>query len=415
MIARADHSISRSVISESALKVLYRLKDAEFDAYLVGGAVRDLLLGRDPKDFDIATSATPEEVRALFRNSRIIGRRFKIVHVRFGREIIEVATFRAAHDERGDGHTTDDGMIVRDNVYGDLCSDSWRRDFTLNALYYDIRDFSVVDYTGGMEDVNAGLIRMIGDPEQRYREDPVRMIRAVRFAAKLGFRVEEKTEQPLFAMGSLLREVSNARMFDEVLKLFHSGQALSTFEKLRHYGLFAHMFPHTEKMLAQQDNDFPRMFVSNALANTDARINEGKSVTPAFLFAAFLWEGARQRFEEHKERGLPELQAMQEAGYEVWQQQFKFTAIPKRFSLPMREIWELQPRFQYRQGKRPLRLLTHPRFRAAYDFLCLRAKSGEDLQDACKWWTEFQEAHPDVQQEAIKPRPRRRPRRRKPS
>ena len=414
IIPRSEHGISRANISESALKVLYRLKDAGFRACLVGGGVRDLLLGREPKDFDIATDALPEDIRTLFRNSRIIGRRFRLVHVRYGREIIEVATFRAPHDSDA-GQTTDDGRILRDNEFGSIETDALRRDFTVNALYYDIEDFSVLDYAGGVTDLKSGKLRLIGDPAVRLREDPVRMLRAVRFSAKLGFLIDPEVEQQLYDLGHLLAEISPARLFDEVLKLFHGGCALQTFEMLRHYDLFRYLFPMTEEVLAHEEQGFPDLFVANALRNTDERINAGKPVTPAFLFAVLLWEPVRVYMQQHPDEESPESQALQTASSIILSRQAQHITIPKRFSIPMREIWQLQPRFRYTQGKRPLRLLGHPRFRASYDFLCLRARSGEDLESSCRWWTEFQEKYtPEAALEAPPPRKRRRPRRRKP-
>lgn len=397
IVPRAEHSISRSNIDPSALKVLYRLKEAGYDAYLVGGGVRDMLLGREPKDFDIATNALPEEVKAQFRNCRLVGRRFRLAHVTFGREVIEVATFRAlsagGDEEEEDRVVKEDGRILRDNVYGNLEEDAWRRDFTVNALYYSIRDFSVVDYTGGLADLKEGVLRLIGDPEQRYREDPVRMLRAIRFAVKLGFRIHPDTERPLTELAHLLQHIPAARLFEEVLKLFLGGCAVQTFEALRHYGLFGHLFPLTEEVLAQESEGFPRTFVIQALANTDARIQENKPVTPAFLFAALLWEPMRRRAEllGGGQEG-PDLEAQQEAAHQVVQEQTRRVVFPKRFSIPMKEIWLMQPRLFKTSGRAPLRLLTHPRFRAAYDFLLLRAQAGEPVAEQCAFWTALQEA-----------------------
>jgi poly(A) polymerase len=392
IIARADHGITRANISEYALKVLYRLKDAGFQAYMVGGGVRDLLLGREPKDFDVATNARPDDVRRLFRNCRLIGRRFRLAHVHFGRDVIEVATFRALLDGEDSGETwIQDGRIIRDNVYGTIEEDAWRRDFTINALYYDIRDFSVVDYTGGMADLKAGIVRPIGDPRQRFREDPVRILRAVRFAAKLGFKIHPQAEAPVRELGHLLTGIPAARLFDEVLKLFHGGFAHTTFELLRHYGLLTYLFPMTETALAKEKGGFPITFVAKALENTDARINDHKPVTPAFLYAALLWEPLRNRQQLLEEAGLSEYEALHQASYEVVAEQLRYTSLPRRFSVPLQEIWLMQPRFSYRQGKRATRFLAHPRFRAAYDFLCLRAASGEDVREACDWWTRRQQ------------------------
>ncbi len=392
IIPRPDHIISRANISSHALKVLYRLRGAGFRACLVGGGVRDLLLGREPKDFDVGTDAHPEDVYKLFRNCRLIGRRFRLAHVRFGRDIIEVATFRARHGDDDDSHgqLSDNGRIIRDNVYGSIEEDALRRDFTINALYYDIDDFSVRDYANGMEDLKAGLIRMIGDPEQRYREDPVRMLRAVRFAAKLGFRIHPATEAPMERLGHLLQDIPAARLFDEVLKLFMGGCAVQTFELLRHYNLFGHLFPAVDRLLRREEEGFPRTLLIRSLANTDQRIAEDKPVTPAFLFAALLWEPLRERAKRLMADGMDEMEAILEAGELVVQQQLKHTALPRRYSLPMREIWSLQPRFEQRTGKRALRLQAHPRFRAAYDFLVLRREAGESLEELADWWTHFQ-------------------------
>ncbi len=403
--------------------MLYRLKAAGFQSYLVGGGVRDLLLGREPKDFDVATDATPEQVKEVFRNCRLIGRRFRLAHVHFGREIIEVATFRSMQDaaEPGD-RETENGMLVRDNIYGTIEEDAVRRDFTINALYYNIEDFSVVDYAGGMEDLRAGVLRLLGDPETRYREDPVRMLRAVRFAAKLGFIINPACEKPLLELGSLLQSVPAARLFEEVLKLFMAGVALHSFEKLRHYGLFGELFPETEECLAHEDHEFPITFVTRGMQNTDSRIREGKPVTPAFLFAVLLWEPVRRLAEHLQEAGEAPLPAIQEAGNDVLMTQLERVSIPKRFSIPMREIWNLQHRFEQRAGKRPHRLLTHPRFRAAYDFLLLRAEAGEVDQELADWWTGFQEQDGEERNQMVrqangggeKPQRRRR-RRRRPS
>jgi poly(A) polymerase len=392
IIPRSDHGISRANISENALKVLYRLSKGGYEAYLVGGGVRDLLLGREPKDFDIATDASPEEVKRLFRNCRLIGRRFRLAHVHFGREIIEVATFRAAHEPGSDAQVNDNGMLVRDNVYGSLEEDAWRRDFTVNALYYNIRDFSVVDYTGGVPDLKAGRLRMIGDPHQRFREDPVRMLRAVRFAAKLGFRIDAECETAIRELGYLLEEVSHARLFDETLKLLLAGSGVETYELLRHYRLFGHLFPETELCLSEEEDHFPHTLLLHALENTDNRIRQDKPVTPAFLYAALLWEPVRREFELIKARNIPPIQAMQLAGDTVFARQTPRVMVPKRFSLQAREIWEWQERLRRNSGKRALKLLEQSRFRAAYDFLLLRAKTGEAPQELADWWTQFQQS-----------------------
>jgi len=423
IISRPEHTISRASISSSALKVLYRLKEAGFQSFLVGGGVRDLLLGREPKDFDVATDATPDEIRHLFRNCRLIGRRFRLAHVRFGREIIEVATFRGRHDDQshddGDSAHSEQGRILRDNVYGGIEDDAWRRDFTVNALYYDIKDFSVVDYVDGLEDLKAGTLRLIGDPEQRYREDPVRMLRAVRFAAKLGFRIHPDSEAAIHELDYLLEDIPSARLFEEVMKLFLGGCAVTTFELLRHYDLFRRLFPMTEEALSHEEQGFPISFVLRALENTDKRLAEDKPVTPAFLYAALLWEPIRLRTQALLDQGMTALEAAQLAGNQITSEQVKATSLPKRFSFPMREIWMLQSRFERRRGKSPYRMLEHPRFRAAYDFLLLRSETGEASRELADWWTEFQTLNAGERDKMVVSAParkkrRRRPRKRKP-
>ena len=407
ILSRDEHNISRKDIEKPALDVLYGLKRAGYDAYLVGGCVRDLLLGLEPKDFDVVTNAEPEQVKAVFkRNCQLIGRRFRLAHVRFGRTVIEVATFRGQGNgqnrqdyfgrngkKSGKAREVDDtGRLVRDNVYGTIEEDVWRRDFTVNALYYNIRDFSIVDYTGGLKDIEAGELCLIGDPETRYREDPVRMIRAIRFAAKLGFKIETHTEKPILELANLFDDVSNARLFEEVLKLFHSGVAIQVFEKLRHFGLFGYLFPLTDKMLEDESEGFPRMLVIEALKSTDARIRSGKSVNPSFLFSAMLWESMQQRKKVHLQEGLPPQDAFHAAANDVIEQQIKRTAIPKRFTAQMRDIWNLQHRLPKRHGSKAQKLQEHPRFRAAYDFLGIRVAAGEtDLKELFDWWTEYQE------------------------
>ncbi len=383
------------------MRVVSRLKEAGYEAYLVGGCVRDLLLGREPKDFDVATNAHPDQVQHLFRNCRLIGRRFRLAHVRFGREIVEVATFRGGTDEEEDAdHKNESGRVMRDNVYGStLEEDAWRRDFTVNALFYDSTDGSVIDYTGGLADLREGSLRLVGDPQLRYREDPVRMLRAVRFAAKLGFRIHPGSEAPILEFGYLLEDIPPARLFEEVLKLFMGGCAVQTFELLRHYQLFRHLFPQTEASLEQSG---PHLgLLVQALTNTDTRIAEDKPVTPAFLFAALLWGPMRQLAEQPRGPEGSEVQAQEVAAERVVTRQVQRVAVPKRFTVPMREIWSLQPRLLQRSGKRPLRLLAHPRFRAAYDFLLLRNAAGEPLQELCDWWTEFQTAQGGEQEVMI--------------
>jgi len=401
---RSEHNISRSQMSENAVKVLYRLKKSGYEAYLVGGCVRDLLLGHEPKDFDVATDASPEEVRKVFRNCRLIGRRFRLAHVHFGREIIEVATFRSSDtDDNKEQKVHEDGRLLRDNVFGSIEDDVWRRDFTVNALYYNIRDFSIIDYTGGMEDHSAGVLKLIGDPATRYREDPVRMLRAVRFAVKLGFSLDKSTEQPIFELAPLLKGIPAARLYDEVLKMFLTGKGVQTFEMLRHYGLFETLFPQADHCLNSEQDDFPRVFIAKALENSDKRIAEEKSVTPYFLMSAFLWESVQTLAKDMMQKGDDESFAYQNAASKVLSNQIKSISIPKRVTQSMREVWLLQARFEKRVGGRPYRLLSHPRFRAAYDFLLLRAETGGAEMELAQWWTKFQTANESEQKKMTRP------------
>ncbi len=394
IIPRSEHSISRKTISPGALRVLYRLHEAGFRACLVGGAVRDLLLGGRPKDFDVATNATPEQVRELFRNCRLIGRRFRLAHVVFGREIIEVATFRGSDDDgSGDRHLVD-GRLVRDNVYGSIEEDALRRDFTVNALYYDIADFSVRDAVGGMEDLQHRSMRLIGGPEQRYREDPVRMLRAARLAAKLGFDIAADAAAPFGELGPLLAEAPPARLFDEALKLFLGGYGLASFHMLERHHLLPHLLPATARALARKDSGAFRHMIEQALANTDKRIREDRPVTPAFLFAAMLWEPTRAAAQASIDNGTDASIAWPNAAARVLRDQVQRVAIPRRFTLAIEEIWALQPRFAMRTKKRAFRLLEHPRFRAAYDFLLLRAEESPEIAELGRWWTEAQEISP---------------------
>ncbi len=401
---RSEHTISRAQISDNALKVLYRLQKEGFDAYLVGGCVRDLLLGREPKDFDVVTNADPEQVRKVFRNCRIIGRRFRLAHVHFGREVIEVATFRGDGEAQNDAQVLNhEGRVLRDNVYGTIEEDVWRRDFTVNALYYNIKDFSVVDYVQGMEDHRNAILRLIGDPSTRFREDPVRMLRAVRFAAKLGFKLHPDCEQALHGAAPLLSSIPSARLYDEVLKLFLYGYALQTFEMLRHYGLFQVLFPDTERSLASEEHEFPRMLLIKALQNSDNRIADGKSVTAYFLFAALLWEPVRVLAAQKMAEGQVDFMAYQDAANEVIARQLRFTALPRHIGLAIREVWSLQPKFNTRVGSKPSRLILHPRFRAGYDFLLLRAETGGADSELAQWWQVYQYASENEQRKMTQP------------
>ncbi|TAL85555.1 MAG: polynucleotide adenylyltransferase PcnB [Rhodanobacter sp.] len=401
IVPRDQHIISRRNISKAALRVLYRLNEAGYTAYLVGGAVRDLLLGTQPKDFDIATSATPDEVKKLFRNCRLIGRRFRLAHVVFGPEIIEVATFRGLGEEDGEGdrHIVD-GRIVRDNIWGSIEEDAVRRDFRINAMYYDISDFSVRDYVGGMQDLEDRVLRLIGDPETRYREDPVRMLRAARLAAKLDLRIDDAATAPFQALGPLLTEAAPARLFDESLKMFLGGHGLKSFHMLERCGLLTFLFPATARALARGDRAL-RALVEHGLENTDARVAEGKSVTPAFLFAVLLWGEVRDQAHLGIGQGVDDNEAWARATTRVMAEQCQRVAIPRRFTFTMEEIWLLQPRFEQLQRKRVFRLMAHPRFRAAFDFLLLRADESVAMDELGQWWAHAQQLPQDVLASAL--------------
>jgi poly(A) polymerase len=424
VIPRDQHCISRQNISDNALKVMARLRHNEYQAYLVGGAVRDLLLGGHPKDFDIATDATPEEVHALFRNSRIIGRRFRIVHVRFGREIIEVTTFRghhdsdSGHDRRGGSagaRQSSSGLLLRDNVYGTLEEDAVRRDLTVNALYYDSKTFEVYDHVHGLDDLQRRAICIIGDPEQRFREDPVRMLRVLRFAAKLDFSIDPDTAAAIPVCARLLGEIPPARLFDEFGKLFLTGYAEPTLRLLQEYRLLHYLFPDSADLL-ERDAESRALAVA-AMRSTDQRIRDDKPVTPAFQLAALLWPAVTRLADNLREQGEPPVPAMHSAAQQLVARASQALAIPRRFSLPMREIWELQLRLE-RRGRKAVETVQHRRFRAAYDFLLLREAAGGTDEGLGAWWTEFQEL-PEQQQllqagaEKAQRSRRRRPRKRR--
>ncbi|WP_058535024.1 polynucleotide adenylyltransferase PcnB [Legionella saoudiensis] len=399
IIPRNQHSISKADISSNALKVLNRLNGSGFQAYIVGGSVRDLLLNKAPKDFDVATNATPNQIKNLFRNGRIIGRRFKLVHVLFHREIIEVATFRghAALDESQ--QTNERGMLVRDNTFGSLDEDAWRRDFTINSLYYNVVDSSIIDFTGGVKDVQDKLIRMIGDPVTRYTEDPVRMLRAIRFSAKLHFNLAPETEAPFPEISALITHVSNSRLFDEMTKLYQCGNAETVQKLLMQYGLFQHLCPQTTALFNSQ---YPvNALLAIALENTDRRIQDDKPVTPAFLFAVILWFPMIERSKQLQNAGMDPLPAVEKAMSIVIAEQNKIISIPKRYTQIIREIWLLQYRFVKRLGGRAFNLLQHPRFRAAFDFMALRALAGDESMELAQWWTSFQEASDEVRNKMV--------------
>lgn len=464
IIPRADHTISRSAISANALRVLYRLRDGGFQAFLVGGCVRDLMLGITPKDFDVATDALPEEVKKLFRNCRLVGRRFRLAHVFFGRETIEVATFRAAtapsqgddpipeaDPEEGEGPEVDEsieaeltssgaridvgasgdqnpeaateepavrgarataprngdladdeferevdetGRILRDNVYGSIDEDVWRRDFTANALYYNIADFSLWDYVGGAEDIASRTLRLIGDPETRYREDPVRMLRAARFEAKLGFRLDPATAEPLGRLSDLLASVPSARLFDETLKLFLTGHGARSLEVLRERGLLAVLLPTIDTYLDAHPRSLVEKLLLQGLRNTDERVVAGKPVTPTFLFALLLYGPIARLIESSPAERWHELGTILDACDRAVREAQAQIAIPRRFALGVREMFALQPRLEHPRGRRSLRLLEHPRFRAAFDLLLLRAEHGLAPREMAEWWTRVQQVPP---------------------
>jgi poly(A) polymerase len=454
VIPRAEHTISRSHISPNALRVLYRLKDGGFHAFLVGGCVRDLLLGREPKDFDVATDALPDQVKRLFRNCRLVGRRFRLAHVFFGQEIIEVATFRAAsapsqgeepladadpedgeapeldeleggeestregpagepaaseaaasaaapartfeREARSAGNETaerqfdETGRILRDNVYGTIDEDVWRRDFTANSLYYNIADFSIWDYVSGVEDIAARRLRLIGDPETRFREDPVRMLRAARFEAKLSFGIDPETAGPIGRLRELLGGVPPARLFDEMLKLFLTGHGAKSLEVLRRRGLLEQLLPNVDAYLTAHSGGLVEQLLLKGLANTDERAIAGRPVTPTFLLALLLYGPIAQIIEAMPPEKWHELTAIVDACDRAVRQAQAHLMIPRRFSLGLSEMFSLQPRLEHPSGRRALRLLTHPRFRAAYDLLLLRAELGLASPERARWWTQVQ-------------------------
>ena len=412
----AQSLIDPTALSKSAVAVVARLCENNHSAFIVGGAVRDLLLGKRPKDFDVATDATPEQIVALFRGARIIGRRFQIVHVRMGREIIEVTTFRGHHggDTSKIAAKSNKGLLLRDNVYGTLDQDAARRDLTINTLYLDPLQHLILDDLNGIEDIKKRTIRIIGDPAGRYREDPVRMLRVARFAAKLGFSVDPATQEAIGECRHLLADIPSARLFDEAIKLFMSGHAAETFEQLRRHDLLETLFPEAVDAL---DLEGAQELITQAMKNTDGRIARDKPVTPAFLFAALLWPAVALRSDEIVRAGNADGSPVNAAGQEILARSLQRVSIPKRFSIPMREIWELQPRLDKCSPKRAKSILALRRFRAAFDLLLLRRDQDEELSGAVKFWEEQQQLFPEIvgsQPPTEIPKKRRRPRRRKP-
>lgn len=418
LIPVEQHGIRREQLSPAARKVCNVLQEHGHKAFVVGGAVRDLLIGHPPKDYDVATSATPEEVRALFRRARIIGRRFKIVHVMSGPETIEVSTFRALQDAEST-ETDEHGRVLRDNVFGSQEEDATRRDFTVNALYYDPGTETIVDYHHGVADLKQKTLRMIGDPRTRYREDPVRMLRAVRLGAKLGLSIDPAARQPIREMAVLLENVPAARLFDEMLKLLFSGYAVKCLKQLREEGLHHGLLPLLDVILEQPMGE---RFVWLSLGNTDERVRQDKPVSPGFLFATLLWHEVLASWETRKRAGEHAQPALFEAMDEVLDAQAGKLAITRRIVGDIKDIWALQPRFDKRSGKMPYRLIEQPRYRAGWDFLRLRAQSGELPLDVPEWWDRFAHAGHDERDALLRDAPqveatpakKRRRRRRKP-
>lgn len=406
-LEKGQHPVTHNLLSENALKVLYRLHKSGYQAYLVGGGVRDIFIGQEPKDFDIATNAEPEQIKKLFHNCRLVGRRFRLAHILFGRDVIEVATFRGHHAEEQNQQTakqSDGGMLLRDNVYGDISEDAERRDFTVNALYYNIADRAVYDFTGGLADLENQQLRLIGDPETRYREDPVRMLRAVRFAAKLNMQISPETEEPIKRLSSLLQSIPAARLFEETLKLFLNGQGLPTYKLLKQYGLFQILFPLVSKYQNEDGSSNCDKFIEIALENTDRRINSGKRVTPAYLYAAMLWYPLEALAEERViDSGLNYNDALLLAMNDALDSQIKSISIPRRFTATIRDIWHLQTRLPRRQGKRAEKAFEHLKFRAGFDFLEMRAQiQGGELIEITQWWRDYQSSNATGRQALIK-------------
>jgi poly(A) polymerase len=385
IIPKEKHGIGREAISYGSRKVCEVLNERGYAAYVVGGAVRDLLLGLRPKDFDVATDAHPEEVHRVFRRSRLIGRRFKLVHALFGEETVEVSTFRARTASETDEH----GRVLRDNIYGTLEDDAIRRDFTINALYYDPANETILDYHDGMRDLRHKSVRIIGDARSRYREDPIRMLRAVRFAAKAGFSIDERTRKPIRELAPLLENVPPSRVYEEMQKLLFSGHAATALRQLRSEGLHHGLLPLLDVMFEQPMGE---RFVRLALDETDRRVRAGKSVSPAFLFAALLWHEVLAAWKKAQGAGLKPIPALFKAMDAVVDLQTDKLAIPRRFTAVMKEIWALQPRFEQRSGRRPFALLVHEKFRSGFDFLALRSASGEAPAELTQWWERFQRA-----------------------
>ncbi len=399
LYAGSAEGVHREDVPDSAMRTCEGLQKAGFKAFIVGGGVRDLLLGLKPKDFDVATDATPDEVRKIFRRSRIIGRRFQIVHVMFGRDTIEVSTYRAL---QADAETDEHGRVLRDNVWGSQAEDATRRDFTINALYYDPVADTILDYHDGVRDLHRRTLRMIGDPATRYREDPIRMLRTARFAAKTGFAIEPATQAPIKDLASLIHNVPPARVFDEMLKLLQSGHAIDSLHQLRAQGLHHGLLPLLDVILEQPDGE---RFVHAALTRTDERVAEGKPISPGFLFATLLWQQVRVRWNERVAAGENSIPALHAAIDSVLDEQGEKLAIQKRMVGDMREIWVMQPRFERRTPAAANRLVAHMRFRAAYDFMLLRCDAGEADAELGAWWTRFIDADDEAREHLLSKAP----------
>lgn len=409
-IPAADHPMSVDDISPFALEVCDKLRDEGYEAYIVGGCVRDALLGMEPKDFDVATNATPDQVKRLYRRARIVGRRFQIVHVQNRQETIEVTTFRGHHDNadqskrkthRGEplARKSGKGMLTRDNVFGSVEEDAMRRDFSCNALYFDTDTEEIVDFVGGVDDLNKGLLRTIGDPAKRFREDPVRMLRAIRFQAKLGLNLDKASQKQLIANAALIREVSPARLFDEVIKLLLHAKSSRAFDLFRQSGIFASLFPMSFEETAK-NSQLNRM-LEVAMQHTEGRLGIGKGVSPFYLYATLLWPAIVPRYEQQLAKNEPPARAMDKAASSVLSDQVSIVSIPKRFSISMRDTWYLQTQLHRRHGHRATKLVENSKFRAGYDFILMREESGENLDGLGAWWTEYQRANTESRQEMV--------------
>ncbi|NBI42757.1 polynucleotide adenylyltransferase PcnB [[Haemophilus] felis] len=428
ILKASQYNISSRMISRNALSVVEKLQRNGFEAYIVGGCLRDILLGKNPKDFDVATNARPEQVQQLFqRQCRLVGRRFRLAHIMFGRDIIEVATFRASHPDNlnnNQAKQNDAGMLLRDNVYGSIEQDAERRDFTVNALYYDPQNNTLRDYFNGIDDLKAGKLRLIGDPVTRYQEDPVRMLRAIRFMAKLDMFLDKPTEQPIKQYGYLLKSIPAARLFDESLKLLQTGQGVKTYQLLREYGLFEQLFPTLSPFFTERSDSFAERMILSVLNSTDERINDKLRVNPAFLFAAFFWYPLREKVEILKnEGGLNNYDAYALASNDILEGLCQTVAAPRRYTAVIRDIWFLQLQLLKRTGNNPVRVMEQNKFRAAFDLLVMRAEiEGGDCIELSAWWHEYQLSNAEQrdkllkEQQRLNPKPKKkyyRPRKRK--